>query len=87
MVDELMGVRHMRRNRESDTKRLDFLQQITGGYTGKIICRWSGFGRGWRLHESNREDAVADVREAIDNMMAEETEKIRQSEDREKGKQ
>jgi len=70
----------MRRNRESDTKRLDFLQQITGEFSGKVICRWSEFGRGWRLHETNRDGAVADVREAIDNMMAKEAEKMNQPE-------
>ena len=56
-------------NNITDKDRLDFLQNKTGRYTGKIICRWSVNGRGWRLHETSQEGAVPDVRQAIDNFM------------------
>lgn len=63
----------MARNHEADTKRLDFLQGITGRYTGKVFCGWARRGLsgdyGWRLLETTRDDAVADVRQAIDDMM------------------
>ena len=53
----------------TDKERLDFLQWLTDlkRYTGKIILRDSSEHRGWRLHESSREDAVNNVRQAIDN--------------------
>ena len=57
----------------TDTERLDFLQRITGKYTGKVLCRWSTTGRGWRLHETSQIGAVEDVRTAIDNMIYEES--------------
>ncbi len=63
----------------TDKMRLDFLQKITGTYTGKIVCRWSNNGRGWRLHESSGESweggAFDNVRDAIDAMMKREAEK------------
>ncbi len=51
----------------TDTELLDFLQGLTdrNRYTGRVICRLSGTGRGWRLHESSRITAISDVREAI----------------------
>ena len=52
-----------------DRLRLDFLQNITGSYTGRVICRMSTSGRGWRLLETSNVDAVPDVRTAIDNMI------------------
>ena len=52
-----------------DKKRLDFLQSCSGSYSGKVICRDSVTGRGWRLHESRQDGAVADVRKAIDAYM------------------
>ena len=58
----------------SDKQRLDFLQKITGSYTGMIICRRSKHGRGWRLHESSKDKAVFAVREAIENMIKQEKE-------------
>ena len=53
----------------TDTELLDFLQGLTdrNRYTGRVICRLSGTGRGWRLHETSRLTAVSDVREAIAN--------------------
>ena len=55
----------------TDTELLDFLQSWTGKYTGKVVCRESATGRGWRLHESSHPKAVEDVREAIRNFMLE----------------
>lgn len=51
----------------TDTQLLDWLQaQLDEAhYTGRCIFRWSGYGRGWRLHESSSDDACADVRTAI----------------------
>jgi len=59
----------------TDKERLDFLQELTnkGNYTRKVVLRWSTSGRGWRLHETSREDAVADVRIAIDKFIDMET--------------
>ena len=53
----------------TDTERIDFLQGLGGGYTDRVICRFSRTGRGWRLHESSHEEAVPSVRDAIDKMM------------------
>jgi hypothetical protein len=50
----------------TDEERLDALQNLLGKYTGRVICRWSVSGRGWRLHETSNIDAVSNVREAID---------------------
>ena len=51
----------------TDKKRLDALQSLLGRYTGKVVCRWSGTGRGWRLHECEPElNGHQDVRDAID---------------------
>lgn len=52
----------------TDKERLDFLQKLTDekGYTGQVILRRSVTGRGWRLHESSRKNAVPSVRTAID---------------------
>jgi len=49
----------------TDTERIDGLQRRLGNYTGQVICRWSKNGRGWRLHETNKE-GVKSVRTAID---------------------
>lgn len=57
----------------TDTKLLDFLQSLTNdaAYTGKVVCRKSTTGRGWRLHETSRSYGVSDVRQAIaDHMKA-----------------
>lgn len=56
-------------NKPSDTELLDFLQLITNNaaYTGKVICRASTTGRGWRLHETSKDDAVPSVYFVIEN--------------------
>jgi hypothetical protein len=51
----------------SDTELLDWLQSKLGSYTGKVICRFSCYGRGWRLHETSIAGAVDDVRLAIND--------------------
>ena len=58
----------------TDTELLDYLQVVTNKakYTGKVICRKSTTGRGWRLHESSRKSATSDVRQAITNFIVEE---------------
>lgn len=58
---------------QEDTTLLDFLQSQTDElvYTGKVVCRQSTSGRGWRLHETSGDDAVKDVRQAIRNYMEE----------------
>ena len=55
----------------TDTERLDFLQKLTdeGRYTKRAIMRMSSTGRGWRLHESELDDAGNNVRETIDAFM------------------
>lgn len=52
----------------TDKDRLDFLQMLNdkAEYTGRVVCRPSQTGRGWRLHETSRPGASTDVREAID---------------------
>ncbi len=51
----------------TDTELLDYLQKLTdqSKYTGRVICRLSETGWGWRLHETSRLGADTDVREAI----------------------
>jgi len=51
----------------TDKERLDFLDSLSGEYTGKIILRMSIHGRGWRLHETSRDVSFPTVREAIDD--------------------
>ena len=55
----------------TDTELLDFLQRRIdkSTYTGKVILRMSTTSRGLRLHETFREGAVRDVREAIAQAM------------------
>lgn len=66
-VEELME----ELNRPDDTELLDFLQQELdkSAYTGKVVCRYSTTGRGWRLLETSGVGAVSDVRQAIINFM------------------
>lgn len=54
----------------TDTEILDWLQRQLGWrvYTGQCVFRWSGTGRGWRLHETGR-DGFADVRECLVDAM------------------
>ena len=51
---------------EADTKRLDKLQSLTKGYGKGWVLRDSSNGRGMRLHETSLDNAVSDVRTAID---------------------
>jgi len=57
----------------TDKERLDFLQKLTDDaqYTGRVLLRMSGTGRGWRLHETEIPGATVDVREAIDQFITE----------------
>lgn len=50
-----------------DIQRLEKLQSLTTGYGKGWILRGSSTGRGMRLHETELDDAVPDIREAIDN--------------------
>ena len=50
----------------ADSARLDWLDSKTGSYTGHLVWRMSGTGRGWRLHETSIKPAYKTVREAID---------------------
>jgi Mg2+ and Co2+ transporter CorA len=53
----------------TDTDRLNALQTLLGTFTGRVNCRWSSTGRGWRLHEDSGEEARYDIREAIDGFL------------------
>jgi len=57
----------------TDTERLDYLQKLNDRqvYTGKVVCRESTSGRGWRLHETSSWGGETSVRTAIDVAMAE----------------
>lgn len=50
---------------KADTQLLDYLQAKLGRFSGRVICRWSVVGRGWRLHETNQVGLTSDVRTAI----------------------
>ena len=52
----------------TDTERLDYLQKLTdqARYTGKVCLRLSRYRRGWRLYETDREEAEPDIRAIID---------------------
>lgn len=52
----------------TDKERLDKLQE-TSSYGKGWIMRMSTTGRGLRLHESSHEDAIPDIRQAIDNFL------------------
>ena len=56
-------------NKPTDKEMLDWLKRQTTGYGCGWICRKSQFGRGIRLHETSREDALVDVRDAIATAM------------------
>ena len=51
---------------EKDKERLDWLDLHGEGYGNGWICRLSEHGRGWRLHESSRDETFQTVRDAID---------------------
>lgn len=55
--------------KRTDTERLNALENLLGRYTRRVSCRWSTTGRGWRLHESSRDDAEYSVRLAIDKFL------------------
>ena len=57
----------------TDKERLDYLQKNMTGYGFGWILRISSTGRGLRLHETTQEDAVPDIRKAIDNYIKENT--------------
>jgi len=58
----------------SDTELLDWLQSKMREYTGKIICRRSSTGHGWRLHETSKPGGTTDIRQAIINAIEKEAE-------------
>lgn len=55
----------------TDTQLLDYLQELLedGGYSNRCVLRLSESGRGFRLHETSRDNGVRDVRQAIINFM------------------
>lgn len=57
----------------TDTERLDYLQRLLdeARYTGHVVMRMSDYGRGFRLHETARLEAVPDIRQAIDEFIDE----------------
>jgi hypothetical protein len=55
----------------TDAELLNGLQARLGKYTGKVICRWSKHGRGWRLHETSEKGAHDNVRQAIEKFLTE----------------
>jgi len=57
----------------TDTQALDWLDQQSGSYTGKVLWRHSTRGLGWRLHETSRAAATATVRETISAAMQRES--------------
>lgn len=60
----------------SDTELLDALQGLldnVGVGERKVICRWSAYSRGWRLHETTRDEGVTSVRESINHFLTHET--------------
>ncbi len=64
----------------TDTELLDFLEGLNSRklYTGKCVLRMSIMSRGWRLHETSKDDASDTVREAIERFKA--TEEIAEME-------
>jgi len=48
----------------TDKELLDYLNKNKTNSNG-WICRDSSMGRGLRIHQTSREDAVSDIREAI----------------------
>ncbi|HEB41550.1 MAG TPA: hypothetical protein ENI08_00850 [Candidatus Dependentiae bacterium] len=50
----------------TDKERIDFLQKQLG-MGKKVTCKQlTIYNRGWRLHETTRQDGETNVREAID---------------------
>lgn len=57
----------------SDYQMIEWLelQNRNAAYTGRCIFRQSSIGRGWRLHETSRDNSHLSVREAIKTAMIE----------------
>ena len=53
----------------TDTERIDALQKLTTGYGFGWVLRMSSTGRGMRLHETELEEAVPDIRDTIDTYL------------------
>lgn len=70
LVTAFVALRQRHAEAVADSARLDALDAITGKYSGRVICRWSTTGRGWRLHESTQDGSVLNVREAIDTFLS-----------------
>jgi len=70
-------IKDVAKNKITDKQRLDFLQMLTDQkmYTGLVTMRMSETGRGWRLHETSRDNffnnVSTDVRVALDAFMKE----------------
>ncbi len=60
----------------TDTELIDWLEKQNNKckYTGTCMFRWSGTGRGWRLHETTKGAAGSaySVRDAIRTAMEDE---------------
>jgi len=63
---ELARVKKERDSLLKDKARLDKLEKLTTGYGKGWILRESSTGRGMRLHETSRDYAYPNVRDAID---------------------
>jgi len=69
--------------RITDTDRINFLESLLDRPgAGRVICRWSRTGHGWRLHETGtmQKDVKwghPTVRMAIDDFMAKEQQAAR----------
>lgn len=63
----------------TDTMRLDAIQIAAIGYGNGFVLRYSENGRGIRLHETTDENAVKDVREAIDIFIEKEVKDAREA--------
>jgi len=63
----------------TDTELLDYLQSLNDkqGFTGRCILRMSASDRGWRLHETRMDGATTNVREAIEQFIKNENEKLK----------
>ena len=53
------------------TDVLDELQKHSSGYSNGWICRLSSSGRGLRIHETTRKDAMLTIMEAIKKYLSE----------------
>ena len=53
----------------TDSQMLDWLDCLSGRYTGRVVWRRSTTRLGWILHETSRRGAVPSVRKAISDVM------------------